>query len=280
LKKGIREVYLIASDFARYVDTPCAAKVNATTQPIEQLKQKKLYTQVSKSIFQGPFAHFMNPELYRKASGAFEVYTQPAFINKEIFNLVDDMNNGGNELLLHATYLSFLSGAVAIYWKWSHPKILGKIFLSALLCKVGLKNSSHLLRKDRDTLQGEDRRIYDEYPTTSHTLLAKIDRMPEEILLVAQQHQENESGTGFPFYLTKDRLHNYARLVHGVSAFIGSLDDAYSKEEIKANLDALYTTQNKQMSAQVLKTLYHIFEIEPPKELASTLLPFETARMI
>jgi hypothetical protein len=55
------------------------------------------------------------------------------------------------------------------------------------------------------------------------------------------------------------------------------LDD---RSNIKKALDQIHSIQGKTVSEQVLKSLYLLFNIEPPKNLNALLLPTDTTRVI
>lgn len=278
-KKGLKDIYLTDKDYAKYTDTPCAVALQAHTQPIEKLKKLKLYTNLLKAVTTSGVSHFLDLELSKKALLSFENYSQISTKNDEIFKILESMNSSKINLIDHAAKVSFLSTAIAIYWKWTHPKILSKIAMAALLCESGLRHMPELIAKKRMDFSAEDIKAFESYPQNTLTELSNIKNIPDEVLKVALQHHENEVGLGFPEHLTKDKLHPYSRLIHGVCEFYEYSEELNSKEDIKKAVQQVYSFHRKTVSEQVMKSFFVIFDLPVPKDLTNVLLPFQTARM-
>ena len=277
--KGLKDIYLTDKDYAKYTDTPCAVAAHNHIQPIEKLKKLKLYTHLLKSVSSIGVSHFLEPDISKKALLSFENYSQISTENDDIFKILESMNSSKINLLDHAARVSFLATAIAIYWKWTHPKILSKIAMAALLCESGLRNIPDLVIKKREDFSAEDIKAFESHPQKTFLELSTIKNIPVEVLKVATQHRENEMGLGFPEQLAKDKLHPYSRLIHGVCEFYDHTEELNSKEAIKKAVQNIYSSHRKTVSEQVLKSFFIIFDLPVPVDLTDVLLPFQTARM-
>ncbi len=278
-KKGLKDIYLSHIDYAKYVDVECAILPKLHIKPTEKIKKLKMKNHLIEVVAKNDFKIFLDPEIYRKSFASYNNYIQLCIENDKIFNLIESMMNNEVDMAVQASRVAFLSIAVATYWKWTHPKILSKITMAALLCEIGLKDNPELLVKKKHEFSNSDIKIFQLHPSKSLELLSAIDGMPDEVLKVASQHHENEMSLGFPDRIAKDRLHPYARLIHGTTEFFEYLDQTPSKDDIKQTVEKLYSFHRKTVSEQVLKSLFDIFGLDAPKDLASVLLPFNTARM-
>ncbi|OFZ30178.1 MAG: hypothetical protein A2622_10045 [Bdellovibrionales bacterium RIFCSPHIGHO2_01_FULL_40_29] len=279
-KKGLKYVYLTAADYTKYIDIQFSISTLVQSKPLEQVKKQKLFTHLTKTISTSAYCEHMNSEIFKKALTSFENYSQIAFSHEDIFKILESMSSEGHDLADHGAQVSFLSTAIAIHWKWTHPKILSKIAMAGLLCDVGLRVTPELFVRNRTQFDPQHVKQFENHPYLSYEILSTIKDIPEEVLLVAQQHHENEGGFGFPQRLMKEKLHPYSRLIHGVSEFFDHLDSAGSKSDIQKALEQLYSFQRKTISLQVIKTLFIIFGIDVPKDMTGILLPYETSRMI
>ncbi len=279
LKKGLKHVFLTAGDYSKYIDMQMTISSHVPNKPIDQLKKVKLYTHLTRTISTSAYSAHLDAAIFKKALSSFENYSQISFENDDIFGVLESMSKESLDLAVRGAQISFLSTAVAIHWKWTNPKILSKVSLGALLCDVGLSMTPELFLKARIEFTEEDIVKYEQHPTVGYQILSTIKDIPEEILLVALQHHENESGLGFPNHLAKDKQHPYTRLIHGIVEFFEFREGFTSKKEIKEHLDTLLGFRSKQMSLQVLKSLYLLFNFTIPDELEDVLLPYESARL-
>ncbi len=279
LKKGLTHIFLTAGDYSKYIDMQMAISTQVPSKPIEQVKKVKLFAHLTRTISTSAYSAHLDAAIFKKALSSFENYSQISFENDDVFGVLESMSKESLDLAVRGAQISFLSTAVAIHWKWTNPKILSKVALGALLCDVGLSTTPELFLKARIQFTDEDVVKYEQHPTVSYQILSTIKDIPEEILLVALQHHENESGLGFPNHLARDRQHPYSRLIHGIVEFFEFRESFNSKQEIKEHLDTLLGFRSKQMSLQVLKSLYLLFNFTVPDELENVLLPYESARL-
>lgn len=279
LKKGLNYIYLTSQDYAKYIDMACAFSNHFLEKPTEQLKKIKMHDHLMKAIKTSGFSSHLDFEIFKKSLVSFENYSQVAFKNEDIFKLLQTMAGPPIDKTITATHVAVISIAIATYWKWTHPKVLSKITLAALLCQIGLQDYPNLLTKKRHEFLEMDLENFDSYPQKSYSILAALQTLPEEVLKVALQHRENELGQGKPQGLSKDKQHPYSRLIHGVIEFFNYIDDIHIHSDLKKAMEQFYSFQQKTISEQVLKSLFIIFNMDVPKDLASVLLPFDTGRM-
>ena len=279
LKKGLKHIFLTADDYSKYIDMQLAISTLVATKPMEQAKKVKLHAHLTRTISTSAYSSHLDAAIFKKALSSFENYSQISFENEDVYGVFESMSRESLDLAVRGAQISFLSTAVAIHWRWTNPKILSKVAVGALLCDVGLSTMPELFLKNRVHFTEAEVLKYEQHPALSFQILSTIKDIPEEIFLVVMQHHENESGNGFPNQLAKEQQHPYSRLVHGVVEFFEFKASMNSKKEIKEHLDTLLELRSKQMSLQVLKTLYLLFNFPIPDDLQHVLLPYESARI-
>lgn len=279
-KKGMKYIYLSSVDFARYVGMQVNLSEVVKTKPIEKVKKIKLFNHFCKSINESALSEHMNEEMYTKVFSSFENYSQIAIENNEVFRLMNSLNQFDHDRSSKSVIVSFLALAVFQAWKWTHPKHLSKVALGALLCDIGLEEvCGGFGNKPYDEMTAEEIKLYEKHPLQSYMQLSKIKNIPEEVLYIVLQHHENDSGLGFPQKTPKVKLHPYSRVVHALYEFIDQVDKINCKQSIKECLDVMLSFQKKLVSQQVIKTLYNLFDLPVPAELANVLLPTDTTRL-
>lgn len=279
-RKGMQHIYLTSGDFSSYIgmQVNIAPSIMAS-KPLAKVKKIRLFNHFCKTVSESTFSDCMNEDLYHKVYGSFESYTQLALDHQDLSELIVSLNDYNKQASSRSILVSFLALAIFHEWGWTSPRHLSRISLSALLCDIGLREMPELTQKDPADMSGAELKEYEKHPLLSYLILSKIKGMPSEILYVASQHHENESGLGFPHKMSKMKIHPYARVIHALIEFVDKVDSLTSKASIKECLDTLLGFEQRLISTQILKTLYMIFEIPIPQEMQKILLPTETSRL-
>lgn len=277
-RKGMEFVYLTAADFSHYIDMQMDISTVVKSRPMEKTKKIQLFNHFCKTLSESALNQNIDEELYQKAYSSFENYTQIAFDNNDLYSLIYSLRNYDKDSSTRSVLVSFLALVIFQHWNWTSPRQLSRISLAALLCDVGLAQLPELIEKNPFDMTLNELKIYEKHPLQSYLILSKIKNIPQEILYVAVQHHENESGLGFPHRISKLKLHPYARVIHAITEFIEKVENLNSKSAVKECLDTLLGFEQKLISQQVLKTLYLVFDLPVPAELKRILLPTDTTR--
>ncbi len=278
-QKQVKYIYLSSTDYSKYTDMQFAIAVSMKTRPIDNAKKTKAFNHLISTVSKNATLNQLDKDSLQKAINAFECYTQMAFNNSHMADILITISSDYPDLAEKSSMLSAICSSVADLWKWTSPRIQSRIVLGALLCDIGLKDYTHLHHKKRIQYTKEELVEFEEHSMRSYKMLSEIGDLPEEILQIALQHHENGIGTGFPQKLIRSKVHSFSKLVHGVSEFVDTLYHQKDKGNIKAALDHMFALQRKIVSEQVLKSLYILFNLPVPRELEGLLLPDKSGRL-
>lgn len=279
-KKGATHIYLNTEDFAKYTDLQFAISNTLSKRPMEEVKKIRVMNQLISSISQNVIANNIDRKYFKQSLQAFEAYTQVALNHTQLNSILSVIASENPDLAEQSTLKAIIASSIATIWRWHSPKIQSRIILAALLSDIGLKNYKHLTNKKRFEYTEEEAKQYEQHPFTSYEILRQIEDIPQEILYVAIQHHENSAGLGFPQKLPRSKTHPYSKLIHGIGVFIDTVMESEDKNDIRKSLDQIHNIQGKTVSEQVLKSMYILFNAEPPKHLNALLLPTDTTRVI
>jgi response regulator RpfG family c-di-GMP phosphodiesterase len=278
--KNVRFIYLSSRDYAKYTDLQFAISDSIKLRPMDNAKKTKAFNHLISTVSKNTIVNRMDKETLTRALTAFENYSQLAFNNSQMADMLIHFTKDNPDLAEKSSMIATISSSIADLWKWTSPKIQSRIVLGALLCDVGLKDYPHLHTKKRINFTKEESQEFEEHPLRSYKMLSEVGNLPDEVLQIALQHHENSVGSGFPQKLLKNKVHSFSKLIHGVNEFIEVLYQQKDKSDVKGALDNIFAMQRKIVSEQVLKSLYKLFHIEMPRELEGLLLPDKVGRVI
>lgn len=279
VSKDVKYVYLTASDFAKYTDLQFAISDTVKLRPLDNAKKVKAYRHLISTVSQNAIVNQMEKDGLQKALTAFENYTQVAFNNQQMSEMLVSFFTELPDFADRNAMVAVISSCLAESWHWSSAKTQSRIVLGAMVCDLGLKDNPELLTKKKFEFTREELQIYENHPFKGFQLLSDLGGVPDEVLQITLQHHENGIAAGFPQKLLRQNIHSFAKLIHGVQEFVSVLLHQENKNDVKAAIDHLFLFQRKIVSEQVIKSLYKIFNLDVPKELETLLLPDRSGRL-
>lgn len=279
MKRGLDHIFLNKPDFLKYSDLQVVLTDPTTVSRFELEKRRRLVSHLIEVVANANFIADTKNEFIQKAVHNFENFAHNLIFEEKIFDILSRMKSQNEAIHVDKSALQgVLSAAVANCWGWSSPKIQSRLLLAGLLCDVGLREIPEILKKKRVDFESKDIRDFESHPDRSAKILESIPRIPQEVIMVARQHHENEIGTGFPFKLKKEQLHAFSRIVHVVSDFLDLLLNQTEFGQV-SDLLSIMLDQKVIYSQQVLKALYIVLNVPVPEKLAKLQMPDQTGML-
>ncbi len=278
--KGVTHVYLNAVDYAKYADLPVTKIETEALHPLDNAKQVFSHQRLTLLAAQQPILSQLDKKFTHYGLRSLQNFSQVIFNHSNLSRLFDSYKVSCPIQASKNVLVAVLSTSIADLWRWTSPQIQSRLVLGSLLCDIGLNVDSPLSAEKASPLTAHHLPIDDKHSERSFEILKQIKDLPEEIGLIALQHHENMSGTGYPSKLDRDKTHSFSKLIHGVSEFVEALSLHPDKADAKDAINHLLKSQKKNVSEQVLKSLYLVFNLPIPLELQNLLLPDKTSRIL
>ncbi len=124
-----------------------------------------------------------------------------------------EVNHLATDVYNHSVRVSILAGVLA---KWMHMSQAQTqdVILAGFLHDIGkTKFPERLLDKRPETLSGDERAAYEQHTVDGRMILSSSPNLSEGVKRAALQHHECMDGSGFPFGISGQDIHLYARMV-------------------------------------------------------------------
>ncbi|GAA4451069.1 HD-GYP domain-containing protein [Novipirellula rosea] len=134
---------------------------------------------------------------------------------------VGEIGAASNDVALErrSVQMAVMGMAVAVEMGLDGPTAL-EIGLTGLLHDIGLYVLDPKFRDPTQKLSHSERWEYEKHPVIAFDCVAAIPETPSSVRIAVQQVHEQYDGSGFPRGLRGARIHQYARILNVVDAYI------------------------------------------------------------
>lgn len=149
--------------------------------------------------------------------------------NRDIVNCISEMRAAGEYLYTHSINVSLLSMLMGKWLKYDFGK-LRSLVTAGFLHDIGkCKVPQEILNKP-GKLEEEEFEEVKKHCVIGYQLAESFDGMNEDILKGILQHHEREDGSGYPFGLKGDRIHETARIIAVADIYDAMTSNTYYRE--------------------------------------------------
>ena len=124
-----------------------------------------------------------------------------------------ELKSMDNSTYNHSLRVSILSGVLA---KWLHYKEadIQDVIFAGFLHDIGKTQlDKKIIEKNIENLSEEEKEIYMQHTVEGYKILAEKPDLVDGVKRAVLQHHERMDGSGFPFNLEGDDIHEYAKIV-------------------------------------------------------------------
>lgn len=151
--------------------------------------------------------------------------------NNNILGRLRQLEEKDDYTFNHSLNVSMLATMIAKWLNYTDKQIK-QIALTGLFHDIGkLKISDDILHKP-GKLTNEEQEIMMKHPIYSYNILLDTVGISKNILVGVLQHHEREDGSGYPYGLKGDKIHEYAKIIAVCDVYDALTSDRYYKEKI------------------------------------------------
>jgi putative nucleotidyltransferase with HDIG domain len=220
--KKIDSLFVLATDFNLYTKfaADLSAKAIATPGISVDAKLQVLQTATKLMVEACFLASEIDKASLETAQKVIENALKFASEHPQVMDQLLLLNSHSNRLYAHSVAVAFYSAVLARAHGWDSESTLTRVSLGGLFHDIGKKELDQaLIYKSRKDLTREEILVLETHCARGRDILMTVKGLPEEVALIAMNHHENRTQTGFPRRLKGEQISAHVRLVHLVDKF-------------------------------------------------------------
>jgi|BioPla2DNA2_1021312.scaffolds.fasta_scaffold01019_17 HD-GYP domain-containing protein (c-di-GMP phosphodiesterase class II) len=151
--------------------------------------------------------------------------------NRDIVNTISEMRAAGEYLYAHSINVAMLSMLIGKWLKYDYHK-LKSLVTAGFLHDIGkIRVPPEILNKPGPLDEDEFEEVK-KHCMAGYKLAETFPGMNEDILKGILQHHERQDGSGYPFGLTGDRIHETARIIAVADIYDAMTSNRLYKERV------------------------------------------------
>ena len=132
--------------------------------------------------------------------------------NYALVHVVKNLRGKDDYTYQHSVNVGILAGIIGRWLKMDEER-LNTLVLAGMMHDIGKSKIPLEILNKPGKLTTEEFEIMKRHTVEGYKILSTIKGIKEELLLVALQHHERIDGSGYPFGLTGNKIHDFARII-------------------------------------------------------------------
>ncbi|WP_110956101.1 HD-GYP domain-containing protein [Anaerosinus massiliensis] len=130
-----------------------------------------------------------------------------------VIDYLYELKSMDNSTYNHSLRVAILAGVLAKWLEYEEAAIQDVIFAGFLHDIGKTQLDQKIIEKNIENLSDEEKEIYIQHPIEGNKIVSNNANLSEGVKRAVLQHHEKVDGTGFPFNLLGDDIHDYAKIV-------------------------------------------------------------------
>jgi len=190
------------------------AGIAVKKENVDLKKKTAILGAAAKSVFTELEQMGASPEIFNYAMQVTQATMSLVESHNELQLLLENFSRNADTLLAHSLAVSMVSVMIGKAMGWEKRVTIEKLSLGGLLHDIGLKTiPPELLERPLAQMNYDEIQLYQTHPFRGMQLLQSLGVVPDDIVSIVYEHQENRIGQGYPQRIRDSKIHPLARVV-------------------------------------------------------------------
>jgi putative nucleotidyltransferase with HDIG domain len=190
------------------------AGIALSKKELDDNQKTTLVSHAARSVFRQIEHLGIDLETYNNSKQITEAVIGLVENHKTLSNLFASLAKFSDQLVGHSVAVSSMAVMIATQMGFQKKATLEKVAMGGLLHDIGMKTlPPELLKKPLATMSAEEIQVYETHAYKGMQMLQSLGIVPDDIVSIVYEHEENSIGQGFPQRLRDVKMHPLAKVV-------------------------------------------------------------------
>lgn len=213
--RGIHYLYILSDDYKHFLENNTQlSSIIVATDEIDLGDKAHIYKKNLRHLLKMGANEKLDLEVVEMLKKNIEMVVDLFCDDKRQFNVYEQLNDPETDLSVHSFHVSLVATSIAKTMGWTSRQKLFIVSAAGLLHDIGLfAIDPDLWNKPYTAMSGDERKRYEEHPSESARIVARLKDFPPGLGQIILQHHEFADGSGFPLGLGRFNTHSVAKMV-------------------------------------------------------------------
>ncbi|MGE3974709.1 MAG: HD-GYP domain-containing protein [Bdellovibrionales bacterium] len=246
--KQVDHLYIRKAEYSKYLEKNMTIAGIVLSRPeFDNRRKVEVLGTTMIGVFQELELVGLSDRTFEQAKSIFKSTITLVESKPVLADLLEALARLSDDLLAHSMAVSLISIGVGECMGWTQSVTLEKLALGGLFHDIGMRQlPKALITKPYALLDFEEIQALESHPQRGVQIMQSMGFIPEDVISIIHEHQENMAGQGYPRRLKHHRVHPLARVVALADAFSEHILKSMNNPNPKNALEALkYIVENQ-----------------------------------
>jgi putative nucleotidyltransferase with HDIG domain len=220
-ERGLSFLHIRKEDFSKLVGFNVQLSKVVVGSEVDHQKKLNFMKYTGEVLLEKVFVDGLDKETFKAAQSFLTGTVSVLAESKENMDLLSSLNGHSDYLYARSVGVAMYAVMIARKLGIDSQKTFFNLSMAGLFHDVGLKEiDREIVEKARPALTQTERKIFETHPTRSMEILLMIPNMPSDVVRIAQEHHEDQLGSGYPRALPKDSQHPLTKIIALAALFV------------------------------------------------------------
>lgn len=224
--RGVTSLCMKKADFLEYMSMTINLIKGMPKFKMSSARKTSYIHQTTKILMDSVLLEELNWESLAHAKAVVESTLGVLCSHHEILTTLEMLKNNRKSVHQHSLNVALFSVMIARHLNWNSYPTLSKLAAGGMFHDIGkIKIPSALLQIEEKDLTDVERLLVEEHVGLGVGIMRRIHEIPEEVLMIVEQHHEDDSGLGYPRGIKRSLIHPLSRIVKLADDFCELMTD-------------------------------------------------------
>lgn len=225
-ERGVRDLFMRREDFQDYVSKNVGIIRNFPKIPVSPEKKSLFIKQTNRLISEKLIGMDIGKDGITLSKDIIEATLSLVTSSGDLLLQLELLKDNRSDVFAHSLNVAVFSVLIAKKLHWTSPVTHMRLSIAGLFHDIGkIKLPETILTIPAEDLDDSEFNMLRGHVEVGVKMLRTLNVIDEEILLLIEQHHEQEAGAGFPRGIRKNAINPLAKVIHVADDFCQKMSE-------------------------------------------------------